>query len=344
MSAVISGGEADLLTRRAVALCAGLGYDARPTFYHTLTGFNRHENLHVVTAAFEVIGIHAVLGLAEGNSATSFKPVVYVGLAKDDDDATCLHRRSWTQGAVPILLVVRPETVEVRDGFGPPGGDVRTYPFEPGRDVDPGLAAVSAGALTSSIHWRDRPTSRASAVDTRLVAAVEDLNRYVRNLYPSLGNSRGLVNALIGRLLYLYVLVDREIVGREWMEAVIGRFGCSGAAFAREVLHQGVRIAEASFTTDEVWAVLDGIDDLINGSVFPISFEERRLLPDDLIHLVHRVVRCGDVLEFERRQISFLDVSFEVLRTETISAIYERFLKIEDENAQRNEGAFYTPP
>jgi hypothetical protein len=63
------------------------------------------------------------------------------------------------------------------------------------------------------------------------------------------------------------------------MEAVIGRFGCSGAAFAREVLHQGVRIAEASFTTDEVWAVLDGIDDLINGSVFPISLGSTRTGP-----------------------------------------------------------------
>jgi hypothetical protein len=32
---------------------------------------------------------------------------------------------------------------------------------------------VSANSLTSSIHWRDRPTSRAGAVDTRPVSAVE---------------------------------------------------------------------------------------------------------------------------------------------------------------------------
>jgi hypothetical protein len=185
---------------------------------------------------------------------------------------------------------------------------------------------------------------RAEAVDTRLVLAVGDLNQYVRNHHPGLANRRGLVNALIGRLLYLYVLVDRGIVGREWLEAVIERRFGSAGTFAREVLPQGVRIGETTFAVEEVWAVLDGIDALINGSVFPISSEERRAFPDDLIRLVHRVIRCGDVIEFEKRQVSFLDVSFEVLRTETISAIYQRFLKLEDETAQRREGAFYTPP
>ena len=49
-------------------MCLALGYSARPTFYDRLTLFERHENLHVVKTAFEVIGIHAVFGLAEGNS------------------------------------------------------------------------------------------------------------------------------------------------------------------------------------------------------------------------------------------------------------------------------------
>ena len=340
MSAATSETEAGMLTRRAVALCGELGYDVRTTFYTSLTSFNREENLHVVTAAFDVIRIHAVFGIAEGASVASFKPVVYVGIARNEESALQLHRRVWTQGAVPFLLVVTPTEVQVRNALEPPSAQISSFPYEPGTGLHTGLEPVLAMALTSAIHWRDFSASRDNAIDTRLVNAIEHLNLYVRNQYPDLEKKRGLVNALIGRLLYLYVLVDRRIVGHDWMYSIITRAGCAGAAFASEALHQGARPTDVPFEQNEVWAVLDGIDNLINGSVFPISEDERRILPLDLMHMIHRVVRCADLPE----QASFIDVSFEVLRTETISAIYERFLKIEDEAAQRIEGAFYTPP
>jgi hypothetical protein len=113
MSSATSDNEDDPLVRRAAALCAELGYAERPTFYDALVDFRRAENLHVVTTAFNVIGIHAVFGIAEGASAASFKPVAYVGLANGDEDAIGLHRRVWTQGAVPFLLVVTPEGVQL---------------------------------------------------------------------------------------------------------------------------------------------------------------------------------------------------------------------------------------
>jgi len=344
MSSATSENGDDHLALRASGLCTALGYDARPTFYSALAAFDRKENLHVVATAFDVIGVHSVFGIAEGAAATTFKPVVYVGLAIDDEAAIRLHRRVWTQGAVPFLIVVTPEAVQLRNAFEPPGTNIPSYPYSPDAKLPPELARVSAVALTSSIHWRDFSTSRADAIDTRLVSAVEDLNEYVRSQYPALRDRRGLLNALIGRLLYLYVLVDRRIVSREWMAEVIIRAGCVGIAFSSDALFKGVRTGIALFQKEEVWAVLDGIDDLINGSVFPVSADERPIFSEDLIHLVHRVVRCGDVVNYGTHQISFIDVSFEVLRTETISAIYERFLRIEDEEAQRTEGAFYTPP
>ncbi len=94
MSSATSENEDDPLARRAAALCAELGYSARPTFYDTLAKFDREENLHVVTAAFNVIGIHAVFGIAEGASAASFKPVAYVGLG----DAQQLSLQGGTLG------------------------------------------------------------------------------------------------------------------------------------------------------------------------------------------------------------------------------------------------------
>ena len=344
MSSLDSRDEETSLASRATVLCRELGYDTRPTFYSAVSSFDREENLHVVTVAFDVIGVHSVFGISEGASSSSFKPVVYVGIAENKEDAARLHRRIWTQGAVPYLVVVTSETVQLRNALEPPGTDVTEYPFQPGASLDFGLAKVSAAALSSSIYWRDFSTSRASAVDTRLVTAIEDLNQYVRGQYPALNDKRGLLNALIGHLLYLYVLIDRKIVSSEWMANVIKASSGKGTGFASEAMHQGVRATELPFGQDEVWAVLDGIDELINGSVFPISMSERRILPETLIHLVHRVIRCGDIIYYQSRQVSFIDISFETLRTETISAIYERFLKVEGGASQRKDGAFYTPP
>lgn len=339
-----SNPDAPDLTDIADALCRALGYADRSTFYDRHRPFDQSDNRHVVSTAFRVVGVHAVFGIAEGASPGSFKPTVYVGCAATDNEADGLHRRTWTQGAVPLLLVVRQGSVEIRDAFSPPGGERAGGPYSPNLDLDPAFARVTATALTNSLHWRDLPISRASAIDARLVTAIDDLNRVARDRYPGLGDRRGLVNALIGRLIYLYVLIDRGIVGREWMERTIKAAGCRTAGFAGDASRRGVRAVETEFGVDEVWAVLRGVDRLVNGSVFPITRRERAEMPAGLIRTMHRVLRCADVETVAGRQVSFLDVSFEVLRTETISAIYEHFVRSEGADLQRSSGAFYTPP
>ncbi len=55
-------------------------------------------------------------------------------------------------------------------------------------------------------------------------------------------------------------------------------------------------------------------------------------------------MRCGEILYRDGSQLGFFNVSFNVLRTETISAIYERFVSIEDAERKKDDGVFYTPP
>lgn len=337
-----SGGP---LAERADALCRALGYSGRATFYDDLTHYDRSENLHIVTTAFDVIGVRAVFGLTEGASREAFKPVVYIGTATDGAEANRLHQRVWTQGAVPIPLIVLAEGVQLRHAFAPPNGDLSTLRFDPAdATIEPQLASVSAEALSASIFWNDFRIPRADAIDNRLVTAIENLNRYACLIYSNLRGKPVLVNALIGRFLYLYVLVDRHLVDVSWMKSVIKQAGCGSDAFAEAVLFKQARVDAPTWTADEAWAVFDGVDQVINGSVFHIPVKDRQLLPDAVLELVHRVVRCDNTVDIDGHQISFLDVSFDVLRTETISAIYQRFLQLEDGSAQRAEGAFYTPP
>lgn len=333
------------LTHKVESLCRALGYAGSGTYFTKAESFDRLENVHVVMTAFGAIGVHSVFGIADGAIPGSFKPVVYVGQARDDLAANELHRRVWTQGVVPLLILVTPGGVEVRNGFGPPSdGSVLTRHEDVDNVLPRSLEDVSARSLTTSIFWKDRKVSRSDTIDSRLVAAIEQLNRYACTTYPQLDTRQGraLVNALVGRLIYLFVLIDRGLIDEQWLRDVIRASGCKGMGFADAASHRGVRSNYPEFSTDEVWAALDGIDGAINGCVFPIAETERPLIPSELIQFIHRVVRWDE--KVEGRQLSFLDVSFQVLRTETISAIYERFLRLEDGDAQRTEGAFYTPP
>lgn len=333
------------LKRVAEVLCRALGYVGSATYFDALEAFDCRENVHVVTTAFGAIGIHSVFGLSDGAVPGSFKPVVYVGVARDAAAADNLHRRVWTQGVVPLLILVTPDGFEVRNAFAPPSDGsevVRSMGIAGG--LPPSLEDLSARALTTSIFWKDRKVSREDAIDSRLVAAIEELNRHACREHPELAtkSGRALVNALVGRLIYLYVLIDRGLVDEAWLSDAVAAAGCGGGRFAGAAALRGVRSDHPEFQSCEVWAALDAIDGAINGCVFPIAAEDRPRIPSTLIRYVHSVVRWGE--EVAGRQLSFLDVSFQVLRTETISAIYERFLRVEDGEAQRADGAFYTPP
>jgi len=63
------------------------------------------------------------------------------------------------------------------------------------------------------------------------------------------------------------------------------------------------------------------------------------------LNLLRRVLRYGAELSSQDAlQLSFLDYDFATIRTETLSAIYEMFLRNEDKEAGKRYGAFYTPP
>jgi hypothetical protein len=332
------------LTVRANSLCRALGYAGRPTFYDSYAAFDRTENRNLVRSAFEVLGVHAVFGIADGASPESFKPLAYIACAEDAAAADRFHRRAWTQSAAPVLLVVRADTIEIRNGFAPPAKRIVGHPYRTDAPLDPALSKVDATALCTSLHWRDLPIGRSSPIDQRLVSAIDRLAAYACRNYEGFADRRPLVNALIGRLIYLYVLVDRGIVDRAWMAATITAAGCAGTSFADDAVLHGVRNRDEEFDVAEVWAVLRGIDRRINGSIFPITKRERAEIPDGLVRLAHRIIRCGDRISIGGRQLSFLDVSFEMLRTETISSIYEHFVRSGNVTDQRSAGAYYTPP
>jgi hypothetical protein len=328
----------DLLTRL-------LGYQQRATFVTQRSGTRQYLSNHVVRQALTTIGISGVFGLEDGFHPTKLKPIVYLACAEDADALRALRKDVWSQGAVPFLIAVMPDKVEICSGFQPPSAPTISVEYDPQSTLLPdSLANFSADRISSSITWSDFDIHREASIDNNLVNAIETLNEKARSEFPTFQQERNLINALIGKFIYIYVLIDRRILSTEWLLSRL-RIPArkDGLLFLRAIFADESTQTD-SWTTQAAQSVFDVVDDAINGSVFALSTDQWARVPNELCHLIHRVVRCGEILYRDGSQLGFFNVSFNILRTETISAIYERFVSIEDAERKKDDGVFYTPP
>lgn len=323
-----------------------LGLDSAGGLIRSWEEFAAATNHHLVRQAFTAIGVSSVFGFASKayDGSAAFTPILYLALAGDPTAARNIHRLVWSQGVVPLLLVATPSGLEIRRGLAPPPEQPTTVPWDVLADASAGLPAeltsLTAVALRSSGVWRDFAIDRSSRVDKALLDGILSLSHSVEQGHTAL--DRSVVHAVIGRFLYLYILLDRRIIDADWIAGLKDSSGRNVCTAIGEALKNSDALAV--WPAKEVWALFDAIDNVMNGAIFPISKSQRAIVTEGALHLIHRVIRHGDRISAGGRQLSFLDVSFSTLRTETISAIYELFLSLESEDQKSDDGAFYTPP
>lgn len=328
---------------RAESLCAALGYVDRPYYFRSLKQ-RAVQPSHAVREALQTMGVHSVYAISDGFQPSVAKPLVYIA-CPDAEWVRPLRKEVWSQGAVPFILLVTADAVEICPAFSPPSTDTIRCPWSPGEPLPEPLVSFTADRLGASVTWSEFDLHRSSAVDSALVSAIEALNAEACRLYPTLADAKDLVNALIGKFIYLYALADRGIVTAEWLHGTMTGSPSSSRAFVK-ALFSAARPAQANpaWHAESALAAFDAVDEAINGSVFRLGELERTLLPDGVFHLVHDVIRHGDEIQGDARQLAFFDISFRTLRTETISAIYERFVGISNSAGKVTDGVFYTPP
>jgi hypothetical protein len=333
------------LAKRCDAFARLLGYENSATFITPRVAAERRLSNHIIRQALTTVGVRGVFALNDGFHPSSLKPIVYLACAEDSDALAALRKRVWSQGAVPFLLVVMPDTVEVCHGFEPPGATTISVEFDPRwSNLPDALASFAADRISSSLTWSNFEIHRDSSIDNNLVDAIEALNERARVEFPEFKEDRDLINALIGKFIYVYVLVDRQILSMEWLSSRLETGAREDGVLFLQAIFSDDGQATDRWTAKAAMSVFDVVDDAINGAVFPLNRKQGPRVTNGLCHLIHRVVRRGEVLFRDGSQLGFFNVSFNVLRTETISAIYERFVSIEDADRKKHEGVFYTPP
>jgi hypothetical protein len=276
-------------------------------------------------------------------------PIVYLAAA-DGAAVKEIHRKVWSQGLVPFLLVLTPERIALCPGFSFAqerwDSLVRWFPWSAVDDLPtdataPGEFELPSGELwdlrairlRTSLFWRDHAIDVEGRVDQRLLRSLNALSDVlIRGVSVSRSLSPSVANGLIGRFLYIYFLYDRGIIDQEWVTA-------RG--------HGEVNLADqyVDWPADAAWEFFDDLDAIFNGSIFPLSVGERAEIDNSHINLVRRVMKHGaSPAPSGALQLSFLDFYLGALRTETLSAVYEQFVENIKAGERRRAGAFYTPP
>ena len=316
-----------------------LGYatDSPQTNYRSSQYHFEPEVAHLYRIARRIEGFRGVYTFrASPNKQVHLPEIAAVGFAEAQtlEQAKEIHEKIWNLGLSPFLIILLPDHVRV---YTSRDFDAKNdKPLLKSQSLDrPGLRNLlsdfSAFAIDSGTIWRSEIAKKLDSkrkADTRLLQNLAKLAQILRDEY---GAKPEAAHALIGKYVYIRYLWDRKILTPEWLEQQKVDWS--------KVLGEGA-------TKAELRKLENLLNTKFNGEIFLIPFED---IEDRHVDLVASVFLGGEPLgqgifqpslaglDFE----DFKIYDFEYIPTETLSFIYELFLKAQDRSSQT--GAYYTP-
>ncbi len=289
---------------------------------------------HALRRAFDRLALDGVLCL-HNNPVVYFKKVATI----DPDHVITIHRQFWNQGLAPILVLIDDNDVHIYSGLTRPATAAENLDND-NRLVQRLNRVANEAAirqLVLSIESGDffRVHSKSfdpkQRVDRELLRNLQATRNALaaatkRKLAPAV------LDALLCRIVFVCYLFDRNVIGSSYLKSIRIR----GAAHLRDILKRDKREAKS-----QLYTLFKRLGDDFNGDLFSDDLDaESRQITRKHLEILKRFLHGTDVVT---GQGAFWPYDFEMIPIETISAIYEHFLKAEDPEGKRRAGAFYTP-
>ncbi|MCX5965379.1 MAG: N-6 DNA methylase [Cyanobacteria bacterium] len=259
------------------------------------------------------------------------RPAVYVAEAKTRDEAREIHQRLWNLGNAPFIVILLPNEIRVYTGFdfsldNEQEGLVKEIKeiidltFESIRDQ---LADFRADSIDSGRIWetQSKYVTPEKRVDTHLLNNLKDLEKYLTGRELDLP----IIHALIGKYVYIRYLYDRKILSGEWL--------AENNINLDSVLSRNATLAGLLHLTEV-------LENRFNGAIFPLPSNIEATLSDELVSLVASTFKGDDSISGQLH-LDFEAYDFSYIPVETLSSIYEQFLR--SQGTGRKVGAVYTP-
>jgi hypothetical protein len=319
-----------------------LGYSGDEGLLQTPSDFARAMgSVHALHAAAAAIKLQACFGAWEpgfsDNAIGRFVPIVYLAHAESVEEARRHHRWAWSQGLAPWLIIAVQERFIICPGFDfSSERDWASFVvFVDSDDLKSGggsaLKDFAAVRLRSSLQWRDFRLQSAGTVDRRLLRALEHLHKRLASPIAGGELPAAIINRLIGRVLYTFLLLDRRIVPGAWAKGLV-------------LDDSSLQVHRPAMALANFWALQDRIDDIFNGAVFVLQPDQRLKIHQEHLDLAINYLRGGTTLHKGGEQTELFEIDLTAIQIETLSAVYEEFLRSESSTSVRNDGVVYTPP
>ncbi len=271
------------------------------------------------------------------------RPTVYLQHRAQEGRITLQEQRQfWSNGVAPLLVRVTPQEVRVYSALRPPALDAAEVDDDErlvgvfdlaarALEMREFIRSVEAGTVYDRYSDHFDPTQ---AVDQQLVKNL----RAARELM-SLGSPAPdlpTIHRLLGRVLFTCYLEARGALKKR----DFGRLGAGASATFQKVLSlPKPRAVRAALTK-----LFRRLGRYFRGNLFDadLARDLESLRDRDIVTL--RNLITGNALGSGQMVLPFDVYDFRVIPIETISAVYEDFIRAEDSDAQRKKGAYYTPP
>lgn len=339
----------------------GLAHRQPPSFFRSLAALEAMTppppQTHAMRRAFIELELDGIVCFANA-------PTVY--FKKVDDIATIdlreLQRRVWNQGLAPVLVVVDGQAAHIYSGLALPAA----ADAAPGGD---GRLVETLDRVTQAIEIRQAMLGLETGEYFRLHAKSFDPERRVdRQLLNNLGAARTaltavsppdfdtqVLDALLCRLVFTCYLVDRHVIGADYLaelgppgvECLLNLFRDRPAARpSAAVRPRADRLPRDRSPADArrlLYKLFLQLQPDFNGDLFSADLiAERDSITDEHIQILTRFL-AGERFADGQTALNFWAYDFSLLPIETISAIYEDFLRAGAPATQRATGAYYTP-
>ena len=310
-----------------------------PTFFASKTDIDAMgtaaPQAHALRRAFDRLGLNGIICL-QNNPVAYFKEVDSI----DPQKVLALHRQFWNQGLAPILILIDQQDVHIYSGLTLPASTAA----EPGQK-DQNLVQ-RLNRIADAAEIRQLVLSIESGEFFRVHSKLFDPSQRVdRELLRNLQETRKalaaattrkleshVLDALLCRIVFVCYLFDRNVIGSTYLNSL----HISNTSHLRDILTRSKKEAKA-----HLYTLFKQLGADFNGDLFSDDLdEESGKIAAKHLAVLEQFLQGTDVTTGQR---SFWPYDFEMIPIETISAIYEHFLKAEDPESKKDAGAFYTP-
>ncbi|KMQ49467.1 putative type I restriction-modification system, M subunit [Chitinispirillum alkaliphilum] len=315
----------------------GLDSQTTPHFYTTIEQLDREStkvpHSHALRRAFKELHIDGVL-CSERNPVIYFRQVSSLEPA----EIYSLHRSFWNQGIAPVLVIIAPDEVHIYSGLTPPKDSTSKEEHSPGlveilQRVEDQLKPFLLSVETGEYFHQHKPSfNPATRVDRKLLDNLSAARRQLDEIQAAPIKKEAL-DALLCRMVFTCYLFDRGIIGKSYLKEL----GIDDAQHLTDILSRKSPIVAKT----ELYKLFEKLGTDFNGDLFTVDLEsESRHITSSHLEILQQFFSGAEI---RTGQQSLWPYDFSFIPIETISAIYEHFLKAAGVEKKKEAGAFYTP-